>query len=744
MNMVHSFFFSQLISAVFLSWSFLPAFEGFPKPSDIFMRTLSVHPGDAKDPQNTSGAVSNFNVTRLEWVYWQNRPLDKNFIEAMRPRVSSFGGTLNPVMSTLPGLETWCRTLDGTSATVPWLRVYGNDRTNQCANNPNTMLGFSNAIAAQLAIGVNAFQFDDVAMNVDVMRAAGGCYCDSCVTGFEAWLLKNKKLEAYAKKGRGDGSHFNIKTWLLGEGVKSGDATWNDPRFPADLKKDFEAFQIESVRNFLPRVQDLAARLAGRRLAFSKNTREEWLFDIYNYAMYELSWGEASPRFIWDFIAKHRATGGTVVFDGPKKYPILENDTVFQRVAWATCYAAGGYAFVPWDMFTAPAKPRQFVSPKDFGDLTSFVRASAPLLDSFTQLLPPWLGEETAVDKPSVSIEGKGQVVAFPHKSAKPGESRAVVHLLNWDKSPQTVRVQIDADALLGPTRRFRVKARQIGTPDSPAVSKIICEGDIRPFEMEVKEWTLLELESLPGGKTPASPRLFPFGGMVLGETTLRAESETGSVVVYTTDGSEPNVSSPKMSQSLRIAPKENESLTLKARAILDGQLSPTTEAHFTGATFLRASPALSRSESGVLYDYYRGDFTTFPKWNERQPDLSGKVEFFHQGPRPVEDKAWAGRYRAFLKIPKSGSYKFYGFFSADKGELRVTIDDKIIFDATEAGGKSAEGRIALEAGIHPIMVEVRQSHADGGKGAHYFFLGFSGMDLAPQRITDAFLVREP
>ncbi|MBL8994095.1 MAG: chitobiase/beta-hexosaminidase C-terminal domain-containing protein, partial [Spirochaetia bacterium] len=718
----------------------LDAFEGFPKPSDIFMRTLTVHPEGPKDARNTWEAVTNFHVTRLEWVYWQNRPLDKNFIDSMRSRVNSFGGSLNPVMSTAPGLSPWCRTLDGGAATVPWLRVYGNDRTNQCANNPDTMKGFSNAIANQLAIGVNAFQFDDVGMNVDVLHTAGGCYCDFCVSGFEVWLSKNTKLEAYGKKGRGDGAHFDIKAWLVSEGVKSGDPTWNDPRFPADLKKDYEAFQIESVRGFLPRVQDLASRMAGRRLSFSKNTREEWLFDIYNYAMYELNWGEASPRFIWDFISKHRAVGGTVVFDGPKKYPLLEGDVAFQRIAWATCYAAGGYAFVPWDMFTAPAKPRQFVAAKDFGDLTGFVDTVAPFLDSYTNLLPPWLGEETTAVKPAVSIEGRGQVAAFPHKNTKPGESRAVVHLLNWEKSPQSVRVQLDPPQLLGSARRFRVKAWQIGkeAPD------IISEGEVRPFDITVKEWTLLEIEALPGGKVPAAPRLFPFGGMTLGETDLRAEAESGASIVYTTDGSEPGPSSAKWSQNLKIAPKEGESAVVKVKAILGGQASPVTEARFTAQNFLRAAPALARSESGVLYDYYEGNFPSFPKWENLTPTLSGKVEFFHQGPRPVSDKAWAGRYRGYLKIPKTGPYKLYGFFSADKGELRVTLGDKVVFDATEALGKSTEARVALEAGIHPITVEVRQTHADGSKGSHYFFLGFSGMDLAPQRITDTFLIREP
>ncbi len=732
-----------------MMWSF----EGFPKPSDIFMRTLSIHPISNLDPWNSAEAVSNFDVTRLEWVYWKNQAKDRDFISKMNAKVSCFGGSINPTL-TIPGLSAWCRTLDGKTATVPWLRVYNNDRTNQCVNNPDTMIAFSNVLAEQLSLGVNAFQFDDVAANFDVMRAAGGCFCDYCVSGFETWLIKNKKLEEYAMAGRGDGSHFDIKGWLISQGVKSGDGTFGDPRFPEAIKKDFEKFQIESVRYFLPRVQELATSIAGRPIPFSKNTKEEWLFDIYNYGMSELNWAETSPRSINENISKYRAVGKTLVFDGPKKYPITETDISFQRTAWVTCIAAGGYAFVPWDMFTAPAKPRQFVEAKNFSDLTGFVRAVAPLLDEYTNILTPWLGEGTGSESFPVSVD-KGLVVAFPHKGARSGH--AVIHLINWEKSPQNVKVQFEPNGLLGGARRIRVKtwspapwsqeahalASQSGDYRSQAIAETVYEGEVRPLEIKVKEWTILEVEAIPAGKIPAAPRLFPFTGTVFGATTLRAEAEKDAVIYYTLDGSEPSTSSKKLSGSLTISGKDGEVIKVKTRASVDGQLSPVAESHFTTLSFKKASLVSARTEPGVIYDYYEGAYEGWPDWKNLTPVKSGKLEFPHQGLRPIETKDWAAKFKGYLKVSKTGFWKFYGFYSSDKGRLRVKVSDQVVFDTSGGASKTGDGQITLEEGLHPFQVEICEEHVDGSKSGHFFSVGFSGPGVSGERITDKYLSRE-
>jgi hypothetical protein len=194
---------------------------------------------------------------------------------------------------------------------------------------------------------------------------------------------------------------------------------------------------------------------------------------------------------------------------------------------------------------------------------------------------------------------------------------------------------------------------------------------------------------------------------------------------------------------AIRLAPEPGKSITLKTRTLSAKALSPVTEAVFTGETILKARPGPADAKSGTWYDYYEGEWDGVPEWNKLTPVKSGNTEFFHQGPRPVETKAWAARYRAWLKIPRTGRYRFWGFFMAQKGLVRLSIGDREIFSVAKASGQG-RGEVVLEEGLHPVCAEVVESHSDGSKGNHYFFIGFSGPGIPETRLTDAYLVYVP
>ncbi|MBN8216078.1 MAG: chitobiase/beta-hexosaminidase C-terminal domain-containing protein [Spirochaetes bacterium] len=746
-----------LFLAALLLAPLFAAFEGFPKPSDIFMRTLQVRVSNAADANDTRDAVSNFGVTRLEWVYWTKAEKDRLLLRDLKGKVTRFGGSLNPTQPPREGTAPYCRGLDGSTATVPWLRVYKNDRTNMCANHPDTLPSLSNHIAFQVGLGINAFQVDDVAMNVDVMRAAGGCFCDHCVAGFSRELAAKGKLTAYAREGRGDGKTFDIRSFLLSKGVKSGDGVWNDPRFPAELKRDFEAFQMASVKSFLPRLQATASALFGGPISFSKNTEADWLGGTFDYAMYELPWGNASPAYLYGFISHQRAIGGTVVFDGPKKFPMGEAELPTLRAAFATAYAAGGYAFVPWDMFTAPAKPRLFIRPSELGDLTTFIRACAPLLDGFNQLLEPWTGA-AATNHLAADPMGDNSLAIFPHLASRQPGKEAVLHLVNWGKGRAVAPIQLDPRALLAnPRSRIRVtqftpkafeaeavgRAWATGRYGDLVEKKVLLEGALRPFDATVDSWSLLQVVALDGESGPAAPRLFPFGGKVLGSVSVEVEADGNGKSVYTLDGSDPRAGSKAVSGPIAISPGPGKSVILKVRSVEGSSFSPIAEARYTGEFILKARPGPGAMKPGTRYAYYEGEFEGLPDWGALAPTKSGSVEFFHQGPRPVETKAWAGKFDAWLKVPRTGRYRFWGFFNAQKGLVRLTVSDKEIFTAGK-GSEQGRGEAVLEEGLHPISAEVVESHSDGSKGSHYFFIGMSGPGIPETRLTDAYLVHEP
>lgn len=708
-----------------------------PKPSDIFMRSLSVRVKSEKETWDTRQAVRDFSVTRLEWVYFANREGDRRLIADLSGAVNTFGGTVNPVLAPLPGTAPFCQTLDGSPATVPWLRVYKNDRTNMCVNRPGAMGALSNALSDQIKLGVGAFQVDDVAMNVDVLRAAGGCFCEECAAGFEKYLGAVGRLGSYQKNGWGDGQSFHIKKYLVSKGAASGDGTFNDPTFPAGMKKDYEAFQMESVRAFLTRVKNMAALLAGKEIPFSKNTQEAWLDGVLDYTMYELGWGNASPEFIEGFIGKRVAQGSTVVFDGPKKFPLEATDLPVIRASFATAYGAGGYVFVPWDMFTAPAKPRYFVGAPDFGDLTAFIRKNERLFDDFPTVARPDSAKPFSAGAAAAPGE-KGKVALFTHLPPGGKGTEAVVHLIRWGGGAGAVRVQLHGESLFkNPSGRVRVTVYEPGV-----APRVLLEGDVKPLEVPLTLWALLRVEDLGGAPGLAAPAVYPFGGRVLGTQTLAVKGVGQSSFVFTRDGLEPNERSSLVPSPWVITLSGGESQTIKVRGLSSGRLSPVTEVTFTGERVTKATEVGGELRPGCTYEFYTGDFRSIPKWEDLSPSLKGNVEFFHQGPRPISVSAWAGRYRAYLAVPTTGRYRFYGFFMAQKGDLRVTLDGEKVFQVATSGGQG-QGEAVLEKGLHPIAVEVAQTHPDGGKGGHYFYVGFSGPGVTDTRITDAHLVVE-
>jgi hypothetical protein len=190
------------------------------------------------------------------------------------------------------------------------------------------------------------------------------------------------------------------------------------------------------------------------------------------------------------------------------------------------------------------------------------------------------------------------------------------------------------------------------------------------------------------------------------------------------------------------IALSGGESQTLKVRGLSSGRLSPVTEVTFTGERVSKATEVGAPLRPGCTYEFYTGDFRSIPKWEDLPVSLKGNVEFFHQGPRPIAVSAWAGRYRAYLMVPTTGRYRFYGFFMAQKGDLRVTLDGEKVFEVASSGGQG-QGEVVLEKGPHPITVEVAQSHPDGSKGGHYFYVGFAGPGVADTRITETYLAVE-
>ena len=110
--------------------------------------------------------------------------------------------------------------------------------------------------------------------------------------------------------------------------------------------------------------------------------------------------------------------------------------------------------------------------------------------------------------------------------------------------------------------------------------------------------------------------------------------------------------------------------------------------------------PALAKRtvRPGLMRKEFPGQFPWVPQFNQRKPSGQRVVDELQAAPG-------AQQFSGYLRVPKSGVYHFA---ITTKGKAVVRLHDALLIDAdshAKAGSKALSGKIALQAGLHPLRL---------------------------------------
>lgn len=201
------------------------------------------------------------------------------------------------------------------------------------------------------------------------------------------------------------------------------------------------------------------------------------------------------------------------------------------------------------------------------------------------------------------------------------------------------------------------------------------------------------------------APRIKPLGGLkLLTEPPLitLTVDDPAAEIRYTVDGAEPDATSTLYVDAFR-APADGQ---LRARAFKDGAASQISQERY------RSVP--EGQEKYVTYAYYEGFWQMLPDFSQIEPLHSGVTYEFHlDGVENRRPNFYAVRFEGQIHLDQAGQYTFYTR-SDDGTKLYIDGTEVVTNDGTH-GVLEEYGHVALEAGVHTVVVEYFQ---DAG-GAH-------------------------
>jgi len=202
-----------------------------------------------------------------------------------------------------------------------------------------------------------------------------------------------------------------------------------------------------------------------------------------------------------------------------------------------------------------------------------------------------------------------------------------------------------------------------------------------------------------------------------------------GVEIRYTTDGSQPTADSPLVKGPIGVT----KTSAVSARAFRDGKpVSGVSQATFTK---VEPRPAVKADSlmNGLRYEYYEGDWTQLPVFDQVSVVKSGTVANFQFSPRN-RDEHFGFRYRGYINVPHDGVYTFCT--TSDDGSC-LYVGEQLVVDNDGLHGMLGKSAVvALAVGLHPITVTFFEK--TGGDGLE---VSYAGPGIEKQRIPDEVLM---
>ena len=209
-------------------------------------------------------------------------------------------------------------------------------------------------------------------------------------------------------------------------------------------------------------------------------------------------------------------------------------------------------------------------------------------------------------------------------------------------------------------------------------------------------------------GAFAAKPKIeitYPNGAQT---PTVAIIAPAGAVVHYTTDGTNPTLSSPTYT-----APFTPTKTTLVKAQIFDDKKLPGKVAEVTAKayTWMQAVKISGAMQPGVAYKYFetkgKQNLATLPGLT---PTATGVTQDISVAVKKRESE-FSLLFDGYLKIEKDGIYHFTT--RSDDGSILYIDDEEVVNNDGDHGSVEAAGKAALKKGYHKIRV----AYYDGSGG---------------------------
>jgi predicted alpha/beta superfamily hydrolase len=226
-------------------------------------------------------------------------------------------------------------------------------------------------------------------------------------------------------------------------------------------------------------------------------------------------------------------------------------------------------------------------------------------------------------------------------------------------------------------------------------------------------------------GFSPGPVQFYPMNGILLKNkpVTVWVDGDYSNLR-YTTDGSQPSVTSPKWSAEISIrAPAK---LTVKSFTNR-GRYDKTTTGEFKiGGVLPPHSEQGKFKPGGFNYAYYEGEFDKLPNFDKLAPKLTGIADSTFDINKLPRQNNFALLIDGEIEIKENGYYLF-GLGSDSGSKLYLGNQLLINFDGLHAGGKVQSYILPLAKGFYPLRLEY--SHKDGNPDLKLIYLAPAAMN---------------
>ena len=195
---------------------------------------------------------------------------------------------------------------------------------------------------------------------------------------------------------------------------------------------------------------------------------------------------------------------------------------------------------------------------------------------------------------------------------------------------------------------------------------------------------------------------MLPEPNIAVQDTTVILSNRYSNVDIhYTTDGTTPNVDSPKYNSPLEL--KDNT--FIKALAVKDGFLYSKVKSYkIKKIKPLKSFVPEKKIVQGLNLKTYLWNGEVLPVFSKIDLLSESKVDYWNiKEFRPREDH-FAYLFEGFIKIEQTGQYRFYT--NSDDGSKLLIDDVEVVNNDGSHGPEEKYGEINLEKGLHKIEIQ--------------------------------------